>query len=143
MYLLYLLQIMAKINPLFSQDTCLEMSPPIGNISQDSPFPAYVQGWDECGWLDKVEKKQPEKEKKLSKCGKTKKCKCINQSSTFILKNDQRKGRFLIKIDIEAFDNSDNEHAVSAQYIMTDQYDEVMDAAQCVVRKIFKKMCEQ
>lgn len=110
------------------------------DIVENDPF-YYAQ--DVNGWLDKLELNRTIKEKKFNKNNRTKKCKCLKKSSSYILKNIPCKERYLIKIKVEALNEDDNDQAVIAQYIMSDQYDSVMDAAQSVVKEIYKKIHDQ
>lgn len=121
-----------------SSNTYLEINHP--TINENNPF-YYAQDVD--GWLEKIALKQPNKENKSKNMDKLKKDKCEKKSTSFIKKSNTRGGRYLIKIDIEAQNEHENDQAVSAQYVMTDQYDEVMDAAQSVVREIYRKMLNQ
>lgn len=61
-------------------------------------------------------------------------------STSYVIRKTSRKGRNLIKIDIQPMNNSESENSVSVQYIVEDVYDEIMDATETVINKIVKRI---
>lgn len=119
-----------------------DVGPPIHDVGPEDPL-YYVQDVD--GWLEKVEKRRQEA---LCKMAKNKPKKTINKDQTkkcssFVIKNDYRKGRYLIKINIEAMNDGDSSRNVSAQYLVCDPCDEVLDSTEYTLTRILKKLEEK
>lgn len=65
--------------------------------------------------------------------------------STFVVNKVLKKGYRLIKIevcDLTFDDNRGSNIILSAQYVVEDTVDEIMDCTESVIRKISKKMCD-
>lgn len=63
-------------------------------------------------------------------------------STSYVIRKTSRKGRNLIKIDIQPMNNSESDNSVSVQYIVENAYDEIMDATETVINKIVKRISE-
>lgn len=133
---------MGKQNQVDDFGDIFNVSPPIHDVGPDDPF-YYVQDVD--GWLEKVEKRRQEVVRKIVK-NKPKKTIIKDQTkkcSSFVIKNNYRKGQYLIKIDIEAVNDGDSSRNVSAQYLVCDPCDEVLDSTEYALTRILRKLDEK
>lgn len=115
-------------------------SPPIHDVGPDDPL-YWVQDVD--GWLDKVEKRRQEVVRKMAKNRPKKTKDQTKKSTSFVIKNDYRKGRYLIKISIEAMNDGDSNRNVNAQYLVCDPCDEVLDSTEYALTRILKRLDEK
>lgn len=71
----------------------------------------------------------------------------LAQPPSFVINNDAGKGIRLVKIQIIDIrdgvpnETEDEKVLLSAQYVATDGYDEIIDCTEGVVNKISKKLC--
>lgn len=119
-------------------------SPVFHDVGPENPF-YFAQ--DVEGWLEKVEKKRQATTaiQKLSK-DKPKKTSVKDikkERSSYVIKNDNRQGRYLIKISIEALNDGDANRNVSGQYLVCDPCDEVLDSTEYVLTRILRKLDEK
>lgn len=119
-------------------------SPPFHDVGPDDPF-YFVQDVD--GFLEKVDKKRQAATANLAPAkNKAKKTATKDQTkklSSYVIKNDIRKGRYLIKINIEALNDGDPNRNVSAQYLVCDPCDEVLDSTEYVLTRILRRLDEK
>lgn len=91
------------------------------------------------------QKSKNHKKKKVS----FKKTTCCNMASTssFVIRKDQKKGHHVIKIEVYEINNQSNNNtsgsaSVNVQYVVKDNYDNIMDATNCLISRIVKKLSD-
>lgn len=90
-----------------------------------------------------IQKKNKERRSKRNLSNKVFKRSGHDRLSSFIINNKAEKGTRLLKIQIFDLnkDSDDEDNVVlSAQYLVDDNYDEVIDHAESVIHKISKKL---
>lgn len=123
-------------------DDIFNTSPIFHDVGPEDPF-YFAQDVD--GYLEKVEKKRQAAIQKLAK-NKPKRTAIKDQTkkqSSFVIKNERRKGRYLINISIEALNDGDDNRNVIGQYLVCDPCDEVLDSTEYVLTKILRKLDEK
>lgn len=71
------------------------------------------------------------------------------QPKSFVISKEPRRGIHLIKIKVidltmdsqQSLDSDNDESILSAQYVVKDAVDEIMDLTESVINKISKKLC--
>lgn len=98
-----------------------------------------------------LEHQQPDKQTSSSKKRKLSKRKTITQStsSSYVIRRQHEKGRRLIKICVydlnsngDTMDIDESEPNISVQYIVKDNYDNVMDSTETLINRIVTKIGE-
>lgn len=130
----------------------LERSPsPVLQDAQDplegfsQMFPPWLVERPDSPLLHKIRKQQTASKRQPKKRSFLKNF--HGQQQSFVLKSDKTKGRRLIKIqiiDLESqvsSESDDNNTLLSAQYVVTDDVDQIMDQTESVINNISKKLC--
>lgn len=66
----------------------------------------------------------------------------LNSYLSYVINNQKKKGLRLLQIQVVDLSEDDNNTLISAQYVVSESVDNIMDEAERLVNKISKKLCE-
>lgn len=116
-------------------------------------YEPYFEGLNQSANIEKLltGNEHENKAQNSKKTSKKRKCKLASPSTSYIARRGGRgNGGHLIKLEVHVLKDCKNENnysdsdnaCVSVQYIASETYDEVMDAAQTLIKKIGKKLSD-